>query len=168
MDGFIGIAWGTHRVDSLLGRGRFLRNRQRLLARKLAESELAPRLGGSAAGRLVSRLSNRGENLTILVTGGTAVGLAVCIRYMRGLGAAFTEMEEISQDDLRFVMARLSGLFEAGSERKLPLGRERTDLLLPGLVLLSSLLDSAGICSFRVTARDLRWAVVIRGGAVRP
>lgn len=164
MDGFIGIAWGTHRVDGLIGRGRYLRNRQRLLAGKLVEDQLAPLSGGSAVGRLVSRLSNCGENLTILVTGGTVVSLAVCVRYMRGLGAAFTEMEEISQDDLRFVMARLSRLFEAGSERRLPLGRERTDLLLPGLVLLSALLDSAGISRFRVTARDLRWAVVMRAG----
>ena len=39
-------------------------------------------------------------------------------------------------------------------------------MLLPGVCLLRSLVEALGVMRFRVTARDLRWGIVLGAGEV--
>ena len=64
-------------------------------------------------------------------------------------------------DDLAFMRRRVSGLFRAGRERMLPLDPHRTKLLPAGSIVIEALLNALRIGMFRVTARDLRWGVVL-------
>jgi exopolyphosphatase/pppGpp-phosphohydrolase len=105
------------------------------------------------------------RNPTMLMTGGTAVSLAVLGGRMTGPGAVFEEMRPISRDDLAFMARRLAGLYRAGRERSLPFDPGRIGLLPAGIALIDALVRSVQIESFMVTARDLRWGRLLTGGA---
>jgi exopolyphosphatase/pppGpp-phosphohydrolase len=100
---------------------------------------------------------------TILCTGGTAVSLAVILNYMRRIGSLFRERESISKGDLERMLRRLWGLFETGRQHRLPLEKERLNLLLPGTILLTLLLREMRVPVFLVTSRDIRWGGIIAG-----
>jgi len=166
MAGFYGIPHGVHRVQAFLGGASGMRR-------------AATRLGGELRGPGGILLAPSGadyrlpvglEQSTILLTGGTAVSLAVVLRYLRGGAPFFEEMEHITLDDLAFMRRRVSGLVRSGRERTLPLDPDRTKLLAAGSILIEALLLAMRIREFRVTARDLRWGVVltVRGGASTP
>ncbi len=162
MAGFACFSIGTHRVRRLLARGSRARRVSALLAASI--EALPPRDGAPAEGG-VYRLPGFPRDPTMLLTGGTAVSLAVLHRSMRGSAGDFEEMRPIAREELAFMARRLAGLYRAGRQRSLPLDPERIGLLPAGLALIEALVRSFGIEAFRVTARDLRWGVVLTGGA---
>jgi exopolyphosphatase/pppGpp-phosphohydrolase len=83
---------------------------------------------------------------------------------MNGLPGAFREMQLITRADVALAERRFEGLRRAGRERTVPLDPDRIGLFPAGLVLIAALLESGRIEAFRVTARDLRWGVVLTGG----
>ena len=157
MDGFHGIPLGVHRVPALFGGASGARRAAARLAHDLrgAGGMLEAPDGG------VYRLPPGFEESTILVTGGTAVSLAIVLRHMRRRAPLFEELDTMTLDDLAFMRRRVSGLFRAGRERMLPLDPDRTKLLPAGSIVIEALLEALRIGMFRVTARDLRWGVVL-------
>jgi exopolyphosphatase/guanosine-5'-triphosphate,3'-diphosphate pyrophosphatase len=151
---------GTHRVRRLLGRGSSARRVSALLAGSLE---------AAASGRVredgVYPLPGFPRNSTMLMTGGTAVSLAMLHRRMRESADGFEEGRSITREDLAFTGRRLAGLCRAGRQRSLPFDPDRIGLFPAGLVLIGALVRSLGIEAFLVTARDLRWGVVLTGGA---
>jgi exopolyphosphatase / guanosine-5'-triphosphate,3'-diphosphate pyrophosphatase len=161
MAGCACLPLGTHRVRRLLDRGSRARRVSALLSGSIEESIA----GGRAREGGVYHLPGFPRDPTILVTGGTAVSLAMLHRRMRESASGFEEMRAITREDLSFMARRLAGLYRAGRRRSLPLDPERVGLLPAGLALIEALVRSFGIEAFRVTARDLRWGIVLTGGA---
>jgi exopolyphosphatase/guanosine-5'-triphosphate,3'-diphosphate pyrophosphatase len=161
MAGCACLSLGTHRVRRLLERGSCARRVSALLAGSI-EASVAR---GCAREGGVYPLPGFPRNSTMLMTGGTAVSLAVLHRRMRESASGFEEMRAIRREDLAFMARRLAGLYRAGRQRSLPLDPERVGLFPAGLALIEALVGSFGIETFRVTARDLRWGVVLTGGA---
>ncbi len=151
MDGFEGLPLGAHIAGAMMSRG--YRNTHPVTCYSVVRT-----LDDSIA--LHYTLPNKGQRPTILVTGGTAVSLAVILRYMKERETVFAEPTAVPAGMLEFVVRRLRGLFRAGFERRLPLEPERIRLLLPGLVLMTSLLRAMRVSGFFVTGRDLRWGAV--------
>jgi len=83
---------------------------------------------------------------------------------MRGSAPPFQELDTVTLDDLALMRRRISGLRRAGKERMLPLDAERTRLLAAGSIILEALLGALRIDAFKVTARDLRWGVILEAG----
>lgn len=159
MEGWRGMPWGTHRVRALLERAGYHRTAARLAG---GLSDSGQELPGSAGS--VYPLPVLAQHHTILVTGGTAVSVAVCLRSMRGASPVFEEMERVTLRDVGLVRARVAGLCRAGRERTVPLDADRIRLFPSGLLLIEALLGSARVEAFQVTARDVRWGVVLTGG----
>jgi exopolyphosphatase/pppGpp-phosphohydrolase len=152
MDGFAGLPLGTHRVHRLLEGTFGARRASALLAEEL-----------NAAG--VYRLPVFSRDSTMLLTGGTAVSLAVFLRYMRGYEPSFEEMSRVTRADIELVRRRVDGPWLAGRKRGVPLDRHRMRLFPAGLVLIDALLQAYRAEVLRITARDLRWGAVLTGGA---
>ena len=161
MAGCACVPLGTHRVRRILDRGSRARAVSALLARSI---EVSVARGGAREGG-VYPLPAFPRNSTMLVTGGTAVSLAVLHRRMRESAGGFEEMRAITREDLAFMERRLAGLYRAGRRRSLPFEPERAVLFPAGLVLIDALVRGIGIETFTVTARDLRWGSVLTGGA---
>jgi exopolyphosphatase / guanosine-5'-triphosphate,3'-diphosphate pyrophosphatase len=161
MAGCACLPLGTHRVRRLLGRGSSARRVSALLAASVEGSVARGRDGEGG----VYRLPGFPRDSTMLMMGGTAVSLAMLHRRMRESANGFEEMRPITREDLAFVARRLAGLYRAGRQRSLPFDPGRIGLLPAGLALIEALVRSFGIEAFRVTARDLRWGVVLTGGA---
>ncbi len=151
MDGFEGLPLGAHIAGAMISRG--YRNILTVPCYSAVRA-LEDSIG------LHYTLPNKGQRPTILATGGTAVSLAVILRYMKEREPAFAEPTAVPAGMLEFVIRRLRGLFQAGFERRLPLEPERVRLLLPGLAFMASLLRAMRVSGFFVTGRDLRWGVV--------
>lgn len=156
MEDCIGLEWGTHTVRAAMSRA----GPHRSLAI----------LGGMIAGEVsgppvpfLYGLPGAPRVDTILCTGGTAVSLAVILNYTRRIEPRFREGELVSESDLYRMVRRLWGLAEAGRGHRLPLERERVDLLLPGALLLVFLVRELRLPAFMVTARDVRWGGIIAG-----
>jgi exopolyphosphatase/pppGpp-phosphohydrolase len=160
MEGYAGFPLGTHRVRLLLASDG-ARRASELLGGRLARAGVF----GSGRGTGVYPLPGFSRNPTMLMTGGTAVSLAVFLRYMRDRSLSFEEMERFTREDVALARRRLSGLLRAGRERGVPLDEDRIRLFPAGLVLIDALLAAAGTGAFKVTARDLRWGVLLTGGA---
>lgn len=156
------LSLGTHRVRRLLDRGSRARSVSTLLAGSIEASVARGRVRGGG----VYSLPGFRRDPTMLMTGGTAVSIAVLQRSMRESASGFEEARPIARADLAFMAQRLAGLYRAGRQRSLPLDRERVALLPAGLVLIDALVRSFGIETFMVTARDLRWGSVLTGGAL--
>ena len=100
---------------------------------------------------------------TILVTGGTATALAMTRRWMRGLDPRLEGNETMTLDELAGLRKFLAGLHRSGRQSSLPFDADRIRLLPAGIMLLESLLCRLAPGPFAVTARDLRWGVVLGG-----
>jgi exopolyphosphatase/guanosine-5'-triphosphate,3'-diphosphate pyrophosphatase len=155
MEGFEGLAIGTHMVYELMTAGR---GSDLVLSCNAALKKLGESLSIHYA------LPENGQRPTILATGGTAVSLAVILRYMEQRDGCFMDPTEVEVGKLDLALRRVNGLFASGSERRFPLERDRIRLLLPGLVLLTSLMRALRVGGFHITARDLRWGVVTTEG----
>ena len=161
MAGCVCFPLGTHRVRRLLDRGSCARRVSALLAASI-ESLIAR---GCARESGVYPLPGFPRNSTMLMTGGTAVSLAMLHRRMCESASGFEEMRAITREDLALMVRRLAGLCRAGRQRSLPFDPERVGLFPAGLILIDALVRSFGIGTFMVTARDLRWGSVLTGGA---
>jgi len=160
MAGYVGIPLGTHSVRLLLA-GRGARRVSGFLGERFGETGVF----GPARKTGVYPLPGFSRDSTILMTGGTAVSLAVFHRSMRGCAPSFEELQQLTREDVALARRRLSGLLRAGRERRVPLDEDRIGLFPAGLVLIDALLAAARIEAFRVTARDLRWGIVLTRGA---
>jgi exopolyphosphatase/pppGpp-phosphohydrolase len=100
----------------------------------------------------------------MLMTGGTAVSLAVFHRYMHERSPSFEELSRITRGDVALARRRLAGILRARLERTVPIDRDRMRLFPAGLVLIDALVRAARVESFGVTARDLRWGAVLTEG----
>jgi exopolyphosphatase/guanosine-5'-triphosphate,3'-diphosphate pyrophosphatase len=161
MAGCACIPLGTHRVRRLLARGTGARVVSALLSRSIGPS--VPRLGALAGG--VYPLPGTARGPTMLLTGGTAVSLAVLHRRVRESRDGFEEMHAILREDFELLERRVAGLCRAGRARTLPFEPDRIALFPAGLVLIDAVVRSLGIVRFIVTARDGRWGSVLTGGA---
>jgi exopolyphosphatase/guanosine-5'-triphosphate,3'-diphosphate pyrophosphatase len=161
MAGFVCLPLGTHRIRRLLERGSRARGVSALLAGNIEVSVAR----GCARGRGVYPLPGFPRNPTMLMTGGTAVSLAMLHRRMRESTSGFVEMRAITREELALMQRRLAGLCRAGRQRSLPFDSDRVGLFPAGLVLIDALVRSFGIDTFMVTARDARWGSVLTGGA---
>jgi exopolyphosphatase/guanosine-5'-triphosphate,3'-diphosphate pyrophosphatase len=161
MAGCACLPLGTHRVRRLLARGTGARVVSALLSRSIVPR--VPRLGAPASG--VYPLPGAARDSTMLLTGGTAVSLAVLHRRVGGSPDGFEEMHAIPREDLELLERRVEGLCRAGRARTLPFDPERVALFPAGLVLIDAVVRSLGIDRFVVTARDGRWGSVLTGGA---
>ena len=189
IEGFTKFLWGTHRVKALAERYRGVAGSGAMMNRQVRrlQRELESRLGyvderGSFSepgsipgpnkemakdcGRHVSYLPEWTETSTILFTGGTAVSLAGILGYMARRSPAFVELSEVAIQDLGLAGRRLARLYARGMQYRLPLAKERIDLLIPGLVLVRAIMRCLKINSFQAVTRDLRWGVVLSDGIV--
>ncbi len=160
MDGFTGIATGTHRVDAALGLSGAGGDERSRVADALESYDSSKPAPGSG----VYPLPPLAGDTTMLVTGGTAVSLAAMRRLMRGLAPGFEETESMTLEELAGVRLRLAGILRSGDERSLPFDAARVRLLPAGVMLAESLLRALGAREFGVTKRDLRWGMVLSGG----
>ena len=156
MDDCVGLEWGTHTVRAVISRCGL--HRAQAMLRDLIFSGSS----GSPASILYRLPAKRGAD-TILCTGGTAVSLAVILNYTRRIRPLFREKEIVSKGDLELMLRRLRALFETGRQHRLPLEKERVNLLLPGIALLTLLVREIRVRAFSVTSRDLRWGGIITG-----
>ncbi len=111
-----------------------------------------------------SPLPGTEESPTIMLTGGTAVSLAVVWRQMHGGVYDGREQVEISAEDLDLAAMRVGALFRRGRERRLLLPPERIRLLLPGLAIIRGTARALRAEKMIITTRDLRWGVVLGEG----
>lgn len=156
MEDYIGLEWGTHTVQAVMSRS----GPHRSLS--LLREMLFPGPSGSREPGLYGLPGVPGA-ATILCSGGTAVSLAVILNYTRRIEPLFREGELVSEGDLAHLLRRLWGLSDAERRRRLPLDRERVNLLLPGALLLTLLVREMRLPAFRVTMRDVRWGGIIAG-----
>ena len=161
-DSFMSIPVGTHTVqDAADYSGRHASSR---IAHMLEEA-------GIQSGD--SLLPGREESPTIMFTGGTAVSLALVWKQMRserydgpGLVEMSFEPVEMSFEELNLIGRRLTALFHSGRERTIPLSPERIRLLLPGLAIVQGTARALRTEKFKITARGLRWGVVLGNGTI--
>ncbi len=111
-----------------------------------------------------SPLPGTEESPTIMLTGGTAVSLAVVWRQIHGVVYDGREQVEISVEDLDLAAMRIAALFRRGRERRLLLPPERIRLLLPGLAIIRGAARALRAEKMVITTRDLRWGVVLGEG----
>jgi len=104
---------------------------------------------------------------SMLATGGTAVSIAVLAGYIG------TELFDpfrgylLSFDSFVSLRNRIVGLYERGLENGLPLDRARIEVLVPGMLLLEAIWRVIGTDEIFITARDLRWGIVLNGSALK-
>jgi exopolyphosphatase/pppGpp-phosphohydrolase len=111
-----------------------------------------------------SPLPGTQESPTIMFTGGTAVSLAVIWNQMNGSEYNDVVSTVVSMEDLEEISGRLGSLFRAGSQLSRALPPERIRLLPQGLEIVRVLMRVLRGNKMTVTARDLRWGVVLGDG----
>ncbi len=152
---FLSIPVGTHTVQAATGVN--TRHVSSRIARMLEDA-------GTPSGD--SPLPGTEESPTIMFTGGTAVSLASVWKQMRVEYYDSLRPVEMSAGELDLVGRRLNALFRSGRERMLLLSPERNRLLLPGLAIIQGTAHALRAEKFKITARDLRWGVVLGDGII--
>lgn len=163
-EGAVSLPWGTHSIDRMLRRGgvRAGRGARRRAARSLRET-FAPQCAAINAWSADSCLSAGRDAPTIMMTGGTAVALAVVNRFIRRAAPLRIEHELFEPVDIALTGSRIARACRAGSDSKYPLEPERRRLLPAGLVLVETLAELLGAPRPSAVARDLRWGGVLSG-----
>ncbi len=161
MDWYTSIPLGTHRVRRMISH--FSSPGHIRYSRQATGERLARSAGMERVRREYSHLSRKGKEVKILITGGTAVSLALIAEWLRNGRAVFEELAVMGRSEIELILRRLGGKREVELIRFLPLESNRARLIIPGMVLMQTLLEVVGAQSFMVTARDLRWGVVLPG-----
>lgn len=159
MEDFAGLPVGVHGVLAALGWASPAPPSPAEVAARLETFD--PAAGAPWGGEYSLPPAYRGS--TILVTGGTATALAMTRRWMRGLDAPFGGNETMTLEEMAAVRGFLAGLHRSGRQSSLPFDGDRIRLLPAGTMLLETILRRLGAGAFAVTARDLRWGVVLGG-----
>ena len=124
--------------------------------------------GASSSGSGVpvgdSSLPGRDESHTIMLTGGTAVSLAVAWRQMNG--EKYDDVVPVTLTIVEFekVCDWLSAFISSGTGQELDLAPDRIRLLPQGIRLIREFIRALGAAKMTITARDLRWGVVLGDG----
>ncbi len=150
---FVSIPVGTHTVRASTG-----------LNARQAPSRTARILKDAGIPSGDSPLPGTEESPTIMLTGGTAVSLAIVWKQMHVECYDSLGPVEMSAGELNLVGRRLTALISSGRERMLPLSSERIRLLLPGFAIIKGIVRALQAERMTVTARDLRWGVVLGDG----
>jgi len=103
------------------------------------------------------------ESHTIVFTGGTAVSLAVVWNRIRGMKHDENVPTEMSRKDLDIITGWLES---KPPELRGLLPPERIRLLPAGAAVLREIAGSLDAEELTITARDLRWGVVLGGGTI--
>ncbi len=111
-----------------------------------------------------SRLPGSRESHTIMVTGGTAVSLAVAWKQMIGEKYDDAVSIGISADEFERLYEWIDAFYLSGAEQELALPLERIKLFLPGMKMLKEFFRALQADGMTITARDLRWGVVLGDG----
>jgi exopolyphosphatase/pppGpp-phosphohydrolase len=163
-DAFLSIPVGAHTARSTFGGD--VRQASYLISRMLE---------GTGIPTGDSPLPGGEESPTIMFTGGTAVSLAVIWKGMRSQfhgspGALESSIEpgpvEVSIEELHLIGRRLTALLRLGRERLIQVPPERVRLLLPGLSIVLGTARALRAKKLTITARDLRWGVVLGDGTL--
>jgi len=154
-DSFLSIPVGTHTVRDATREN--VRRASFLITRILEDA-------GIPTGD--SPLPGKGESPTIMLTGGTAVSLAIVWKQMHSESYDGLVPVGVSVEELNLVGRRLTSLFRLGRERMLQLSPERIRLLLPGLAIVLGTARALRAKKLTITARGLRWGVVLGDGMI--
>ncbi len=111
-----------------------------------------------------SSLPGSKESLTIMLTGGTAVSLAVAWKQMNTGKYDDAGLVELSMVEFEKLHDWVSGFFISGTEQQLALSPERIKLFASGTALTKEFVRALGAEKMTITARDLRWGVVLGEG----
>ncbi|MDZ7860251.1 MAG: hypothetical protein U5O15_06235 [Candidatus Krumholzibacteriota bacterium] len=162
IDDYIEIPIGTHRVASFQ-RDASVQLEARFLRRNFFESISSFTFRSDYMDSRLSSLPAGLENFRILATGGTAVSSALVLRFIKRMPCV-VENDSIIAEELFLMTRRIKSKRLRDMHRFLPVTLERARLLIPGLVLLNSIISHLGVNEISVTPRDLRWGVLISGG----
>ena len=111
-----------------------------------------------------SSLPGTKESLTIMLTGGTAVSLAVAWKQMNTGKYDDAGLVELSMVEFEKLHDWVFGFYNSGAERELALPPERIKLFASGTALTKEFVRALGAEKMTITARDLRWGVVLGEG----
>jgi len=111
-----------------------------------------------------SPLPGTGESPTIMFTGGTAVSIAVIWKRMNGGEYDDAESTVISAEDLEEISGQLGPLLRTGDRQSPFLPPERIRLLPQGMEIVRAMVLALRAKKMIITARDLRWGVVLGDG----
>lgn len=118
----------------------------------------------SRMGRL-SSLPFKAEDSNIIATGGTSVSVGAILNFMYRREAPLDGLK-VTDGQIGLVKKRMAEAVRAGRERMIPVPAQRARLLMPGILMLETVLSLLGADSFMITSRDLRWGVLMRGGGM--
>jgi exopolyphosphatase/pppGpp-phosphohydrolase len=164
IDDCIDIGFGTHHLA--------LPHRMkgsRLLVRSIRRRFLSSGGGGIFSGDGIGPGAfdqESGDHSLVLLTGGTAVTLGMIDDLSRGLAPDPGRDSRMDTNLLETLFRRLMELPAMRWPRLLPVTPRRANLLPAGIVLLKFILEWLNINMFTVTARDLRWGIILSGGEV--
>ncbi len=160
---YVEIPLGTHGVRDICSRGRGwaeFRFMRRNFLRSLEDKH------PSILSRMKKLSSLPFEAAdSIIATGGTAVSMAVILNFMFRKEIPIDGLR-ISGEQIGLVKRRIAEALCMGRARNIPVPPQRAGLLMPGILMLETLLDLLGADSTMVTPRDLRWGVLMRGGEI--
>ncbi|MBD3179678.1 MAG: hypothetical protein GF417_08720 [Candidatus Latescibacteria bacterium] len=164
IDDCIDIGFGTHHLALP----------HRMKGSRLLIRSIRRRFLSSGGGRIFSGSGidpgafdqESGGNGLVLLTGGTAVTLGMIDDLSRGLAPDPGRDSRMDTNLLETLFRRLMELPAMRWPRLLPVTPRRANLLPAGIVLLKFILEWLNINMFTVTARDLRWGIILSGGEV--
>jgi len=162
IEDYIEIPIGTHRIASFQ-RDLSIQPEARLFRINFFESIGSFTSCSDYIDSMLSSLPAGLENFRIIATGGTAVSSAIILRFIKRMPRV-VENDSIIAEDLFLLERRIRNKRLRDMYRFLPVTLERARLLIPGLVLLNSIISHLGVNEISVTPRDLRWGVLISGG----
>ena len=111
-----------------------------------------------------SHLPGSKERHTIMLTGGTAVSLAIAWKQMTGEKCDYAASTEISIAEFERLHDWVFEFFISGTEERLDLPPERIKLFAFGTMLVTTFVRTFRAERITITARDLRWGVVLEDG----
>ena len=113
-----------------------------------------------SVGKIKKRIK-KNENISMIATSGTAISLGNLISY--GLGEPKQKMHgyKYTKEDLEVILNRLFQM-SASERRKMPsLSERRSEIIIPGGLILQTCMDMLDIKSLTISERALREGLVV-------